>query len=85
MAPYLVGVVTAPLLVKLVKPILRGTVKASVGLALEVKKAAAEAGEEFQALAAEVGVEKASESAMSAELAAKPRASRATGVVNRPD
>lgn len=59
MAPYLIGLVTAPLVAKIVKPILRGTVKASVGLALEVKKAAAEAGEEFHGLKAEVAADKA--------------------------
>ncbi|MGH3983435.1 MAG: DUF5132 domain-containing protein [Pseudonocardiaceae bacterium] len=64
MAPYLIGVVTAPLVVKIVKPILRGTVKASVGLALEAKKAAAEAGEEFHALAIEASADKAAEAAM---------------------
>ncbi|MGH3854830.1 MAG: DUF5132 domain-containing protein [Pseudonocardiaceae bacterium] len=51
--PYLLGVVTAPLMVKIFKPIVRGTVKASVGLAIEVKRAAAEAGQEYRTLAAE--------------------------------
>lgn len=56
--PYLVGVVTAPLAAKVIKPVLRGVVKATVGVALEVKRAAAEAGEELQDIAAEVSVEK---------------------------
>lgn len=84
-APYLIGVVTAPLVVKIIKPLVRGTVKASVGLALEVKKAAAEAGEEFQGIAAEVSSEKAAGAVMSAEAAAKAGRSRAaggTGLVN---
>ncbi len=86
LAPYLIGVVTAPLVAKIIKPIVRGTVKASVGLALEVKKAAAEAGEEFQGLAAEVSSDKAAEAAMSAEVAgkaaARAQAAGGTGLVN---
>ena len=62
LAPYVIGVVTAPLVGKVFKPLLRGVVKATVGLALEVKKAAAEAGEELQDIAAEVSVEKAADS-----------------------
>ena len=79
MAPYLVGVVTAPLVAKIVNPLVRGAVKASVGLALEVKKAAAEASEEIQGLAAEVSSEKASEAAMGVDVAAKAGRSRAAG------
>lgn len=63
MAPYLIGVVTAPLVGKIVKPILRGTIKASVGLALEAKRAAAEAGAEFHALAIEVSADNAVDAA----------------------
>lgn len=59
LAPYLIGVVTAPLVASVFKPLLRGAVKATMGVALTVKKAAAEAGEEFQDIAAEVSVEKA--------------------------
>lgn len=88
MAPYLIGVVTAPLVAKILKPLVRGTVKASMGLALEVKKAAAEAGEEFQDLAAEVSYNKTAEAAMSADVAGAARAGRSrtaggAGVVNR--
>jgi Protein of unknown function (DUF5132) len=57
-APYLVGVVTAPLVVRIITPIVRGTVKATVGIALEAKKAAAEAGAELQGIAAEAGAAK---------------------------
>jgi hypothetical protein len=78
-APYLIGVVTAPLVAKIVKPLVRGTVKASVGLALEVKKAAAEAGAEFHDLAAEVSADKTTEAVMSADVAAKSGRSRAAG------
>jgi hypothetical protein len=56
--PYLVGVVTAPLAARVIKPVVRGVVKTTVAAALEVKRAAAEAGEEFQDIAAEVSVEK---------------------------
>ena len=55
MFPYLIGVVTAPLVAKVVKPLLRGVVKTTVAVGLEVKRAAAEAGEEIQGIAAEVG------------------------------
>ncbi|MGH3566773.1 MAG: DUF5132 domain-containing protein [Pseudonocardia sp.] len=56
--PYLVGVVTAPLVVRIIRPIVRGTVKASVGLALEARRAAAEAGAEVQGIAAEASAAK---------------------------
>lgn len=58
LTPYLFGVVTAPLAVRIIKPIVRGTVKATVGIALEAKRAAAEAGEELQDIAAEVNANK---------------------------
>lgn len=58
-APYLIGVVTAPIVAKILKPLVRGTVKTTVAVALEVKKAAAEAGEEFQDITAEVNATKA--------------------------
>ncbi|MGH3854137.1 MAG: DUF5132 domain-containing protein [Pseudonocardiaceae bacterium] len=58
LAPYAIGVVTAPLVVKAVKPLLRGVVKATVAVSLEVKRAASEAGEEIHDIAAEVGATK---------------------------
>lgn len=58
LAPYMVGVVTAPLVARVLKPLLRGVVKASVGITLEAKKAAAEVREEFQDIAAEATVAK---------------------------
>ncbi|WP_236725334.1 DUF5132 domain-containing protein [Amycolatopsis orientalis] len=51
---FLIGLVIAPLAGKMVKPLARGAVRASVGVALEVRKIAAQAGEELQDLAAEV-------------------------------
>jgi Protein of unknown function (DUF5132) len=68
LAPYVVGVVTAPLVARVFKPLFRGIVKASVGITLEAKKAAAEVREEFQDLAAEATVEK-----VAAEKAARVR------------
>lgn len=56
---YLIGVVTAPLVVKAVKPVLRGAVKASVGVALEVRNAVAEVTAEIQSDAVEVIAKKA--------------------------
>ncbi|MGH3673943.1 MAG: DUF5132 domain-containing protein [Pseudonocardiaceae bacterium] len=56
---YLIGVATAPLARMVLKPLLRSSVKASVGLVLQVKKLAAEAGEEFQDIAAEASFEMA--------------------------
>jgi Protein of unknown function (DUF5132) len=69
--PYLLGVVTAPLVVKIFKPVVRGTVKASVGLAMEARRAAAEAGQEYRAIAAEESADLAAKSRMSARAAAK--------------
>ena len=78
LAPYLIGVVTAPLVARVLKPMLRGAVKTSVGVALEVRKAAAEAGEEIQDIAAEVNVEK-----VAADKADRPAADRPAA--DRPD
>lgn len=50
---YVIGVVTAPLVAMAAKPILRGTVKATVGVGLQMKKVAAEARDEVHVLAAE--------------------------------
>lgn len=62
-APYLIGVVTAPLVARVFKPLFRGMIKTTMGVALEAKKAAAEMREEFQDIAAEATVEKAAEDA----------------------
>ncbi|MGH3911860.1 MAG: DUF5132 domain-containing protein [Pseudonocardiaceae bacterium] len=55
--PFLIGVVTAPLVGKIVKPLVRGTVKATVGAGLQIKKLAAEAAEDVQDLAAEASAQ----------------------------
>lgn len=62
LAPYVIGVVTAPLVAKVIKPLCWSIVKATVGVALEAKKAAAEVREEFQGIAAEVTLEKVASS-----------------------
>ncbi|MCX4587277.1 DUF5132 domain-containing protein [Streptomyces sp. NBC_01481] len=55
--PFLIGLIAAPLARRVAKPLLRGIVKTSVGLVLEVKRAASEANEGIQDLAAEVSAE----------------------------
>ncbi|MEU3345418.1 DUF5132 domain-containing protein [Streptomyces sp. NPDC006700] len=52
--PFLIGLIAGPLLDRVGKPLLRGIIKTSVALTLEVKRAAIEAGEEIQELTAEV-------------------------------
>lgn len=58
-APYLIGLATGPILAKIAKPLLRGTIKVAVGAALQVKQLAVEAGEELQDIAAEASVDMA--------------------------
>lgn len=48
LVPYLLGVVTAPLAKNVLKPMVRGAAKATAGVALEMKRTAAEAREEVQ-------------------------------------
>ncbi|MEV7864024.1 DUF5132 domain-containing protein [Streptomyces hirsutus] len=55
--PFLIGLIAAPLAKRLMKPLVRGVVKTSVGLVMEVKRAASEAGENMQDLAAEATAE----------------------------
>ncbi|MGH3828904.1 MAG: DUF5132 domain-containing protein [Pseudonocardiaceae bacterium] len=55
--PYLIGFVTAPLVGMLIKPLVRGAIKTTIGIGLEVKKLAAEAAEDLQDIAAEAGAE----------------------------
>ncbi|KOV64746.1 DUF5132 domain-containing protein [Streptomyces sp. MMG1121] len=61
--PFLVGVITAPVAKRVAKPLVRGVIKTSVGLTLEVRRAVIEAGEEIQALTAEAATEKLASSA----------------------
>lgn len=62
-APFAVGVMTAPLAKRVAMPLVRGVVKTSVGLVLEVKRAVIEAGEEIQGLTAQAAAEKMASSA----------------------
>ncbi|WP_079061455.1 DUF5132 domain-containing protein [Streptomyces griseoruber] len=55
--PFLIGLIAAPLAKRVVKPLMRGLVKTSVGLVLEVGRVAHEASEGVQDLAAEVTAE----------------------------
>ncbi|WP_335980808.1 MULTISPECIES: DUF5132 domain-containing protein [Streptomycetaceae] len=52
--PFLVGLIVAPLAKRLLRPVVSGVVRTSVGIAMEVKKAAYEVGENLNDLAAEV-------------------------------
>ncbi|WP_141365955.1 DUF5132 domain-containing protein [Streptomyces sp. 6-11-2] len=61
--PFLVGLITAPLIKRVAKPLVRGIIKTSVGLTFEVRRAVIEAGEEIQDLTAQVAAEKLSSSA----------------------
>ncbi|MFI0967592.1 DUF5132 domain-containing protein [Streptomyces sp. NPDC021080] len=55
--PFLIGLLAASLVKRLGKPLVRGVVKASVGLGIEVKRAVHEAGEGIHDLAAEATAE----------------------------
>ncbi|MFG2881668.1 DUF5132 domain-containing protein [Streptomyces sp. NPDC048297] len=55
--PFLIGLIAAPLAKRLLKPLVRGVVTTSVGLVMEVKKAAHETGENIHDLAVEVAAE----------------------------
>ncbi|MFD8705385.1 DUF5132 domain-containing protein [Kitasatospora sp. NPDC059648] len=67
--PFLVGLIVAPLAKRLLKPLVRGVVKTSVGIAMEVKKAAHEAGENIHDLAAEVAADMVAAQASSGDTA----------------
>jgi hypothetical protein len=54
---YFVGIATAPLMGTMVKPLVRGTVKTTIGIGLQVKKLATEVAEELQDIAAEASVD----------------------------
>ncbi|MGW2822460.1 DUF5132 domain-containing protein [Streptomyces sp. NPDC001443] len=61
--PFVAGLMTAPLIKRVAKPLVRGVIKASVGLTFEIRRAVIEAGEEIQGLTAEVAAEKLASSA----------------------
>lgn len=72
--PFLIGLIAAPIAKRIVTPLLKGVVKTSVGLVLEVKRAAHEASEGLHDLAAEVTAE-----VVAAQLASTPAAVPASG------
>ena len=55
--PFLIGLIAVSLVKRLGKPLVRGVVKATVGLGIEVKRAVHEAGEGIHDLAAEATAE----------------------------
>ncbi|MER7715445.1 DUF5132 domain-containing protein [Streptomyces flaveolus] len=55
--PFLIGLIAAPLAKRFLKPLVRGVVTTSVGVVMEVKKAAHAAGENINDLAAEVAAD----------------------------
>ncbi|GGL95241.1 hypothetical protein GCM10010129_43860 [Streptomyces fumigatiscleroticus] len=61
--PFLVGMAAAPLVKRVAKPLVRGVIKTSVGLTLEIRRAVIEAGEDIQSLTAEVAAEELARSA----------------------
>lgn len=75
--PFAVGVIAAPLVGKIAKPLLQGTIKATIGLGLQARKLAMEAVEDLQDLSAELSADfamgdtEAQEAAMATQHAAK--------------
>lgn len=55
--PYLIGLVSAPLVTRVLQPIVRSVVKTTIELGLQARKLAAEAAEDLQDLVAETSVE----------------------------
>lgn len=68
--PFLIGLIAAPLAKRVLKPLVRGVITTSVGVVMEVKKAAHEAGENINDLAAEVAADVMATQLASAEGAA---------------
>jgi len=54
---YLLGSITGVVAAKAVKPVLRSTLKTTIGIGLDLKKRAAEAAEELQDIVAEAAME----------------------------
>ncbi|MFF7796523.1 DUF5132 domain-containing protein [Streptomyces olivaceus] len=55
--PFLIGLVAVPLAKRFLKPLVRGVITTSVGVVMDVKKAAHEAGENLNDLAAEAAAD----------------------------
>lgn len=70
--PFLFGLVMAPFVKRMVKPLARGILQTSVNLGVEIKRAAQEAGEELQDLAAEATAEMFAAELRDPDLAEQP-------------
>jgi hypothetical protein len=55
---YLIGVITAPLVVKVAKPLVRAVIRTSVEVAVEVRKAAHDVSAGLQEMAVEAVIPK---------------------------
>lgn len=82
--PFAVGLVTAPLMKRVAAPLIRGVIKTSVSVAMEVKRAAQQAGEELHDLAAEVSAEMFAADLAEAEPVPVPMPAKAGGVPKTP-
>ncbi len=77
--PFLLGLIMAPIVKRMAMPLARGIIQTSVNLAVEVKRAAQEAGEDLQDLAAEATSEMfAAEFQESGQPASAPKGGTAT-------
>jgi uncharacterized protein DUF5132 len=77
---YFIGIATAPLMGTMVKPLVRGTVRTTIGIGLQVKKLVAEVAEELQDLAAEASVDFAAAETKSGVSVTAPSAETRLGV-----
>jgi len=57
--PYLIGLVSAPLVTRIVQPIARSAVKTAIEFGMQARKLAAQAAEDFQDVVAETSAEMA--------------------------
>lgn len=57
--PYLIGLVSAPLVTRIVQPIARSAVKTTIEFGMQARKLAAQAAEDLQDLVAETSAEMA--------------------------
>lgn len=73
--PFVLGLVAVPLAKRVVKPLVRGVVKASIELAMDVRRTAHAVGEEFQDLAAEAAAEVAAAEMVDAGAATENKTS----------
>jgi hypothetical protein len=57
--PYVIGLVSAPLVARIIQPIARSAVKTTIELAMQARRLAAEAAEDLQDIVAETSAEMA--------------------------